>query len=376
MKIDALIVAAGSGTRLGGTTPKQFLPLAGTPMIRRSYNVFANHAAIRQVQVVIGPGHENFYKQAFCSLYALPPIVGGERRQDSVRLGLEAMAADPPDFVLIADAARPFTPANLIDAIVEELGEGAVLPASPCADTLKQKDEISLLTIERTKVFLAQTPQAFPFKTILSLHQQYASHDVTDDIAFYEMAGLPVKVIAAPRSNFKITTSEDFDMAEAILQSQSQNRVGHGFDIHRFAAGDHVWLGGIKIPHNMGVEAHSDGDVILHALTDAILGTIGAGDIGQHFPPSDPQWKDAPSSQFVAHAMNLLRGRGGSIVNADITLLAEAPRIGPYRDAICSHLAALLETETVNIKATTTEKLGAIGRGEGLAAEAVVMVKI
>lgn len=380
MKIDVLIVAAGSGDRMGAEMPKQFVKLAGKAMLRRTAEIFTQHPKIRRVHIVIGAGQNEFYHSAMGATAAQvsAPITGGARRQDSVRLGLEAMAANAPDYVLIVDAARPFTDHAIIDRCLAELGDHALLTAVPCADTLKHQLEKQLLTIDRNNVFYAQTPQAFPFQAILELHQRYQVEDVTDDIALFEKAELPIKIIQGDKRNFKITTPEDFTMAEAILNMHSETRIGHGYDVHRFQNGDHVWLGGIKISHTQGVDAHSDGDVILHALTDALLGTIGKGDIGQHFPPSDPKWKDAASDQFVLHAMKYLADAGGAVINADITVLAEAPKIGPHRDAIRERIAGLLQTDIarVNVKATTTEKLGFIGRAEGLAAEAVVTVKI
>lgn len=378
--IDVLIVAAGSGERIGTDMPKQFMPLAGKSMLRRTAEIFTQHPKIRRVHVVIGAGQNEFYHNTMGPVAAQvsPPVTGGERRQDSVRLGLEAMAQDAPDYVLIVDAARPFTTHEVIERCIAQLGDHAVLTAVPCTDTLKHQLEKQLITIDRNSVFYAQTPQAFPFNTILELHRRYQTQDVTDDMALFEKAELPIKIIQGDRRNFKITTAEDLIMAEAILNMNSETRIGHGYDVHRFRDGDHVWLGGIKISHSRGVDAHSDGDVILHALTDALLGTIGKGDIGQHFPPSDPKWKDAASDQFVLHAMQYLKEADGAVVNADITVLAEEPKIGPHRDAIRERIAGLLNTDIgrVNIKATTTEKLGFVGRSEGLAAEAVVMVRI
>lgn len=370
--IDVLIVAAGSGVRLGGDMPKQFIPLAGRSMLQRVMETYGAHPAVRNVRVVIGAAQEKFCPEIS------NPVTGGTRRQDSVRLGLEAMAADAPDYVLIADAARPFTNRDVIDRAVAALDDHAVLTTIPLADTARQQLEKRNVTLDRKTIFLAQTPQGFPFARILELHQQYKDKDFTDDVALFEEAGLSVEIIQGDTRNLKITTAEDFDMAEALLNANAETRIGHGYDVHRFKIGDHVWLGGVKISHSQGVDAHSDGDVILHALTDALLGAIGKGDIGQHFPPSDPKWKDAASDQFVLHAMKLLQEAGGEVVNADITLLAEAPRLGPHRDAICKRIAELLAVDVnrVNVKATTTEKLGFIGRSEGLAAEAAVMVKI
>lgn len=427
IKIDVLIVAAGNGARAGGDIPKQFVPLAGMPMLRRAIEIYQQHKAIRNIHVVIGKGQERFYQSIFhChprdgeagpgdprlsnpdalelenigkrnrgspgSACGSPEddklrvTIGGARRQDSVRLGLEAMAVDTPEFVLIADAARPFTSQKIIDDVVAALSpDKGILTAIPLADTLKHNLHDRLHTLPREHHWLAQTPQAFPFEKILYLHREMQMENFTDDVQLFETAGWPVLIVPGGTRNIKITTAEDFQMAAALLNMSNETRIGHGYDIHRFttpapakAGGDHVWLGGVKIPHMRGVDAHSDGDVVLHALTDALLGTIGAGDIGQHFPPSDPQWKNASSDQFVLHAMKMLRDRGGVVVNADVTILSEAPKVGPHRAAMQSRIAELLGVDTtrVNIKATTTETLGAIGRGEGLAAEVVVLTQM
>jgi len=367
---------------MGDDIPKQFLPLGGVSILQRVVEIYCAHPSVQRVQVVIGAGQEKFYEQIFPpnhkSEKLLPSVIGGARRQDSVRLGLQTMAVHTPDYVLIADAARPFTTAKIIDDVVNALAPNtAVFTAMPLADTLKHQNGAQTQTVPRKNHWLAQTPQAFPFAKLLELHQELQHEIFTDDAALFESAGLPAHIIPGSARNIKITTAEDFQLAEDMLSNFNDTRIGHGFDVHRFTAGDHVWLGGARVPHDRSVEAHSDGDVILHALTDALLGSIGAGDIGQHFPPSDPQWKNASSDQFVRHAMGLLRARGGKVVNADITVLCEAPRIGPHRDAIRARLAELLElsADRVNIKATTTEKLGALGRAEGLAAEAVVLVK-
>jgi len=381
-KIDVLIVAAGTGSRVGDNMPKQFLPLGGVPMLRRVMELYATHPAVQHIQVVIGAGQEKFYEQIFSPdpkpKKLLPPVIGGARRQDSVRLGMYAMAVHGPNYILIADAARPFTTLKIIDDVVNALApDTAVFAAIPLMDTLKHQRDGHTQTIPRENHWLTQTPQAFSFAKLLALHQELQHENFTDDVALFEAADLPIHIVPGSARNIKITTAEDFQLAEAILNSSADTRIGHGFDVHRFTIGDHVWLGGVRVPHDRGVEAHSDGDVILHALTDALLGSIGAGDIGQHFPPSDPQWKNASSDQFVQHAMDLLRARGGQVGNADITVLCEAPRIGPHRDAIRTRLAELLgvSVDRVNIKATTTEKLGALGRAEGLAAEAVVLIK-
>lgn len=379
--IDALIVAAGCGTRIGSDLPKQYQLLGGKAVLRRAVEIYHAHPGVRHVQVVIGAEHEKFYAAAMGELAAeLPtPVIGGRRRQDSVHAGLAAMTAEAPGYVLIADAARPFTSHALIDEAIAALAnDTSVLVAAQLTDTLKLQDGTGMKTIARENHWLAQTPQGFPFEKILELHQAMKNQNFTDDIALFEAAGLPVRIVTGNAQNMKITTPEDFKMAEALLNVQTEMRVGHGIDVHRFMDGDHVWLGGVRVPHSRGVEAHSDGDVVLHALTDALLGAIGAGDIGQHFPPSDPKWRGASSDQFVRTAMDFLRERGGHVINADITVLCESPRIGPHRDAMRARVAELLGVDEtrVNIKATTTEKLGALGRAEGLAAEAVIVIQI
>ena len=341
---------------------------------------------MRHIQVVIGAGQDELYAAAMGdSAKLLPPVIGGVRRQDSVLAGLEAMARHAPDYVFIVDAARIFTRASILDDVIAALSPNtAVFTAMPVADTIKHQGT-QIKTIARADHFLAQTPQAFPFAKILELQRELAGADFTDDVALFEARGLPVKIIPGNGRNFKITTQEDFQMAESLLNAQTngpahlaETRIGHGFDVHRFCEGNHVWLGGVKIPHTHGLDAHSDGDVALHALTDALLGAQGAGDIGQHFPPPDPQWKNASSDLFVRHAVQMLHAGGGRVVNADITILCEAPKVGPHRAAMQAKIAELLGVEParVNVKATTTEKLGALGRGEGLAAEAVVSVKL
>ncbi|HRO50748.1 MAG TPA: bifunctional 2-C-methyl-D-erythritol 4-phosphate cytidylyltransferase/2-C-methyl-D-erythritol 2,4-cyclodiphosphate synthase [Hyphomicrobium sp.] len=388
MTAAALIVAAGRGSRAGrsGLPPKQYATLAGRPVLAHAIAAFQAVPGIQRIAVVIHPDDADLY--AGCARAApdrlTPPVLGGATRQESVRLGLAALAADAPDHVLIHDAARPFVSADTIEGVLDALvrHEGA-LAAQAVADTLKRAtgDGTVAETPSREGLWQAQTPQGFRFASILSAHERAVAEgrlDFTDDAALAEWAGLRVALVASPRRNFKITTQEDLAMAEDLLASPQalETRTGTGFDVHAFCEGDHVWVGGVRIAHDKGLSAHSDGDAPLHALTDALLGAIGDGDIGQHFPPTDPQWKGAASHLFLADAAQRVTARGGRIVNVDLTILCEAPRIGPHRDAIRSRVAEILALDVarVNVKATTTERLGFTGRGEGLAAMASATV--
>lgn len=389
MTAAALIVAAGRGARAGraGLPPKQYARLAGRPVLAHAIGAFQAVQGIQRVVVVIHPDDADLY--ADCARLApdrlAPPVPGGATRQESVRLGLQALSADPPDHVLIHDAARPFVSPGTIEGVLAALGhhDGAVA-AQPLADTLKRAADDGTVqdTPPRDGLWQAQTPQGFRFRAILAAHERAAAEgrlDFTDDAALAEWAGLGVALVASPRRNFKITTQEDLAMAEELLrggQAVLEPRTGTGFDVHAFCPGDHVWIGGVRIPHDKGLSAHSDGDAPLHALTDALLGAIGDGDIGQHFPPSDPAWKGAASHVFLADAAQRVARRGGRIVHVDLTILCEAPRIGPHRDAIRDRIAEILgiEASRVGVKATTTEGLGFTGRGEGLAAMASATV--
>ncbi|GIL38527.1 bifunctional enzyme IspD/IspF [Rhodospirillales bacterium TMPK1] len=372
----ALIVAGGAGTRLGAEIPKQYLALAGRPLIRSTIEAFLKHRSISRVQVVIGAGQREHYEQAVAGLDLPPPIDGGATRQDSVRNGLEALAAaGAPSQVLIHDAARPLVSEAVIDRVLGALAshEGAIA-ALPVADTLRREDGTP---VDRTGVWRAQTPQGFRFATILAAHRAAIGLALTDDAAVAERAGHHVELVLGDAANLKVTTMEDLAFAER-LATLNDIRMGSGFDVHTFGPGDHVWLGGVRIPHDHGVVAHSDGDVALHALTDAILGAIGDGDIGTHFPPSDMKWKNAASDQFLAHANDLVRARGGRVVHVDITVLAEAPKVGPHRAAMVEKIGGILglPADRVSIKATTTEGMGFTGRREGLAAQAVATVRL
>jgi len=366
----ALLVAAGSGSRAGGETPKQYRALAGRPLLAHAVDRL-RHPRIDAVQVVIGEGQEEAYRAAVGARALPAPILGGASRQMSVRNGLEALAG--ADRVLIHDAARPFLPAAVIDRLLGALDthDGAV-PALPVVDTLARADGEA---VARDGLVRVQTPQAFGFEAIRRAHAAWTGGEASDDAQIARAAGLDVALVEGDPALEKLTFDADFRRAEAALLG---TRVGFGFDVHAFVAGRPLWLGGVELPHDKGLAGHSDADVVLHALTDAILGALGAGDIGDHFPPSDPQWRGAASSRFLEHARDLVERAGGRIAHADVTIICEAPRIGPYRDSMRAHIAALLRLPAarISIKATTTERLGFAGRGEGIAAQAVATLRL
>jgi 2-C-methyl-D-erythritol 4-phosphate cytidylyltransferase/2-C-methyl-D-erythritol 2,4-cyclodiphosphate synthase len=373
-KIAALIVAAGRGERAGG--PKQYRALAGRAVLRRSAEAFAARASL--VQVVIGADQAGDYNTAMAGFDALLPVGGGETRQQSVRNGLEALAKHAPDLVLIHDAARPLVSPALIEHVIAALAQAeAAIPLLPVADTLKRETDGSWATVPRDGLQRAQTPQGFRFEAILKAHRQFAGQDTTDDMALAELAGLKIAAVAGEESNMKITTPEDFATAERLLGGGGEFRTGFGFDAHRFAPGDHIRLCGVKLAHDHALEGHSDADAGLHALTDAILGAIGAGDIGEHFPPTDAKWRGATSSLFLEHALKLVRAAGGAVVHCDVTLICERPKIAPHRAAMRARIAELLglDISRVSVKATTTEGMGFTGRREGIAAQAVATVR-
>ncbi|MDE3114645.1 MAG: bifunctional 2-C-methyl-D-erythritol 4-phosphate cytidylyltransferase/2-C-methyl-D-erythritol 2,4-cyclodiphosphate synthase [Pseudomonadota bacterium] len=376
-KIAILIVSGGKGERLGGGIPKQYRLLAGEPILRRTVRVFRGWP----VQVVIGAGHEADYAAATVGLALPAPVTGGATRQESVRNGLEALAADSPNFVLIHDAARPLVTSALSERVIAalEAGADAAIPLLPVADTLRRENADGTWTaVSRDHVFRAQTPQGFRFTAILKAHRDFAAYDVTDDMALAERAGLRIVRVAGEETNMKITTGDDMAHAERLLAGAAEYRTGTGLDAHRFKEGDHVWLCGVKVPHDHGLEGHSDADAGLHALTDAILGAIGAGDIGQHFPPSDERWRGAASDKFLAHAASLVAEAGGTIIHCDVTLICERPKIGPHREAMRARIAQILGLDIgrVSVKATTTEGMGFTGRREGLAAQAAATVRM
>ena len=390
MSTAALIVAAGRGSRAGTTigAPKQYASLAGEAMLTHTLRAFLGHAAVDLVKVVIHPDDRPLYDRATTSVrdrLGAEPVHGGATRQDSVRLGLEALSADAPANVLIHDAARPFVAPDVISRVVAALAQrDGAIAADPVADTLKRArpDGTIAATVDRAGLWRAQTPQGFRFAPILAAHRRAFDQrrsDFTDDAAIAEWAGLEVALVMGSPANIKVTGPDDLAIAARLMGMREptlEPRTGTGFDVHRFGPGDHVWLGGVRIAHNAGLIGHSDADAPLHALTDAILGALCEGDIGDHFPPSDPRWKGAPSRLFVIDAARRVAARGGRIANVDLTILAEAPRVAPHRDAMRTAIADMLGLDVgrVAVKATTTEGLGFAGRGEGLAAMATATI--
>ena len=377
----ALVVAAGRGTRMSGNVPKQYRQLAGQAVLRRTLNAFVSHPAISRVCPVIHRDDTESFTAASLGLDLDAPIHGGETRQDSVRLGLEHLAhSGAPDRVLIHDGARPFVPASLIDQVIGSLDRAeATIPALDVHDTLKRMDGSQIgETVERAGLVRAQTPQGFHFKSILEAHRAFAELSLTDDAAVAEKFGINVMTVPGVEENIKITRDEDLERAAFWLQAKRETRVGSGFDVHKFDTGKNVRLGGIDIPHDQSLAGHSDADVALHALTDALLGALGDGDIGAHFPPSDAQWQGADSSQFLKHAHDLLLERGGQLTHADLTIICERPKIGPHRGAMRTRIAEIMGVAEgrISVKATTTEGLGFTGRAEGIAAQATVTVSV
>lgn len=376
-KTAALVVAAGSGSRAGGELPKQYRRIAGKALLAHAVD-HLRHPRIETIRVVIGAGQEADYREALGDRPLPAPIIGGATRQESVKSGLEALAAEGVERVLIHDAARPFLPSEVIDRLLDALdAHPGAIPALPVVDTLARGDGSLGDTVPREGLVRVQTPQAFHFDAILAAHRQWQS-EATDDAQVARAAGLDVAVVEGDAALEKLTYDADFARAEARLAAMLTARTGLGFDVHALAAGEELWLGGLLIPHDRGLKGHSDADVALHALTDALLGALGAGDIGDHFPPSDPQWRGAPSSLFLEHARDLVAAAGGRIDHVDLTLICEAPRIGPHRAAMREKIAGLLRlpVQRVSIKATTTERLGFTGRGEGIAAQAVATIRL
>jgi len=385
MRVAAVVVAAGRGLRAGGHRPKQYREILGEPMIRPSLAALAAHRAIFAVQPVIHPDDAALFKSATSGLELLLPVAGGATRQASVRAGLEALAPHRPDAVLVHDAARPFASDALIArAIAAAATGGAAIPVLAVADTVKTVDAAGTVTgtLDRAQLRLVQTPQAFDFAALVAAHrkaQAAGREDFTDDAALAEWAGVAVTTFPGEAANVKLTTDDDFVRAEtAKLAALSDVRTGFGFDVHRFGDGDHVMLAGVRIAHGRGLSGHSDADVALHALVDAILGALAEGDIGVHFPPTDPQWRGASSDRFLAFAVERVRARGGRIAHLDVTVVCEAPRIGPHRDAMRARIAAIagIAVERVGVKATTSEQMGFTGRGEGMAAFANATVRL
>ncbi|MCE7997816.1 MAG: bifunctional 2-C-methyl-D-erythritol 4-phosphate cytidylyltransferase/2-C-methyl-D-erythritol 2,4-cyclodiphosphate synthase [Rhodobiaceae bacterium] len=381
MHVVALIVAAGRGTRAGEGLPKQYRPLGGRPLLARTLRAFCSHPDVANVLAVIHPDDQPHYQMCADGLSKLlPPVAGSTTRQASVHAGLEALTETAPTHVLIHDGARPFAPPKMISRVVAGLAHhDGVLPSLAVTDTLRTRiDSFAGDTVDRSILVRAQTPQGFGYNAILEAHRAHQSKTFTDDVALAQRSGIQTQLVEGSEDNFKVTMPEDFDRAERFLSSARETRSGTGFDVHRFTDGDHVTLCGVSIPHTQSLLGHSDADVGLHAITDALLGAIGAGDIGDHFPPSDPQWKGAPSRVFLEHASRLLTERGGVIANIDVTLICEAPKIGPHRDAMRGAIAEIvgIAQDRVSVKATTTEGLGFTGRGEGIAAQALVTVQV
>lgn len=380
----ALVVAGGRGARVGsgvGAPPKQYRLLAGAPMLRHSLATLRAHPRVGAVRAVIHPDDHALYEEAAAGLDLLPPAHGGATRQESVRLGVESIADLQPTLVLIHDGARPFVNAAIVDRVLDALArvDGAIA-ALPVADTLKRAGASAIAaTVARDGLWRAQTPQGFRYEAIRAAHRAAAGAELSDDAAVAERAGLSVELVMGGEENFKVTTESDLRLAERLAAGAPEETcVGQGYDVHRFGPGDGVQLCGVRVPHDHGLVGHSDADVALHALTDAILGALGAGDIGQHFPPSDARWRGAASALFVAHAVKLVRAARGRIQHVDVTIVGEAPRVSPHRAAMVARLAELLELPPArcSVKATTTEGLGFAGRREGLAAYATATLRL
>jgi 2-C-methyl-D-erythritol 4-phosphate cytidylyltransferase/2-C-methyl-D-erythritol 2,4-cyclodiphosphate synthase len=387
--VAALLVAAGRGLRAGGETPKQYRLIGERSVLGHALMPFLAEPAVSRISVVIGEGDEARYADAIAGLESgrlTPPTPGGLTRQDSVRRGLLALSAFGFDgIVLVHDAARPFVSIAQIGAAIDALGgtEIAAVPALPVTDTIKRTDASGRIadTPARDRLVSVQTPQAFRFRPLLAAHEAALAAGLsgfTDDAALMEWAGHPIATFRGDPANVKLTHPDDFVRAGARAGASLVTRVGTGYDVHAFGEGDHVWLGGVRIAHDRGVLAHSDGDVALHALTDALLGALSEGDIGTHFPPSDPQWRGAASARFLAFAAARVRQRGGRIDHLDLTVICEAPKVGPHREAIRAEIAAIagVRVDQVAVKATTSERMGFTGRREGLAALATATIRL
>ncbi len=382
VSVAVIIVAAGRGHRASKNLPKQYELIFGKTTLNHTIKSFVSCSTICNILCVIHPDDLELYNKAIAPFEIMPPVHGGPTRQESVYRGLKALESSAPDIVLIHDAARPFIEENIINSLVKTItdGEKAALPALPVVDSLKKADNDYVTGIaSRDGLYTAQTPQAFNFGTILKAHEATQDQEFTDDVAVAAASGIKAKIITGSEAAFKITHREDFKKAEQHLMIQmSDIRVGKGYDVHKFEDGDHVWLCGVKIPHAMSLKGHSDADVAMHALTDALYGAMAEGDIGRHFPPTEAKWKGAASDIFLKHAVSMVGERGGMIASVDITIICEAPKIGPHSDAMCTRLADIMDMDIsrVSVKATTTEKLGFTGRGEGIAAEAIATVRL
>ena len=372
MRIAAILVAAGTGSRFGGDTPKQFITIAGKAVIRHAAEALLSHVSVLQPV-----GDADAIAKALDGLPVLPAVAGGDTRQGSVNAGLHALVPHAPDVVLVHDAARPFLPPTTIPALLAALrSHDGAIPAVPVADTLKRVQSGRIVgTVPRDGLFRAQTPQAFRYHLLRALHATGES-GVTDDAALLESAGHPVAIVPGADDNIKLTYPEDVVRLERALAPGLLPRTGTGFDVHAMAAGRPLVLCGVTVPHEWGLTGHSDADVGIHALCDAIYGALAEGDIGRHFPPSEAEWKDADSARFLRHAAGRIAARGGMLANADVTLICERPKITPHAPAMMARLASLLGVDEgrVSVKATTTERLGFTGRGEGIAAQAVATI--
>ena len=374
--VTALIVAAGKGERLGGDVPKQFRMLGGKPMLRWAVESFISHPRIDAVRVVVGAGQRDTASEALAGLQVADLIEGGAERSDSVRNGLEAVGEGA---VLVHDAARPFCPPEVVDRLLDALQnhDGAV-PVLSVADTVAKGDSVLDEQVDRRNLLRVQTPQAFHVEDLLYAIEEAGLAKATDESSVMLAAGLKVAAVEGDPMLDKVTTAADWDRAEALLAARYVSRTGMGYDVHAFEGDGPIMMGGIEVPHSRGLAGHSDADVALHSITDALLGAAGLGDIGEHFPPSDPQWKGAASEVFLAHAAKLIRERNGQIDHVDCTIIAEEPKVGPHRSAMREKIAEILglPVDQVSIKATTTEGLGFTGRREGIAAQAVASIRM
>lgn len=376
MTVTALIVAAGKGERLGGGIPKQFRPLGGKPVLRWAVEALMRHPAISAIRVVIGAGQAEIAGQALRGLDLGPFVEGGAERADSVRKGLAAIDGDA---VLVHDAARPFCPPAVVERLIAQLEffEGAA-PVLAVGDTLARVSDQLEEPVDRSGMVRVQTPQAFRLDALRQAYADWSGSAPTDETTVLRAAGMQVAAVEGDPTLEKLTTLADFQRAEQWLSGRLSPRTGMGFDVHAFAGEGPIMLGGVPVPHSRGLAGHSDADVVLHAITDALLGAAGLGDIGEHFPPSDPQWKGAPSDRFLRHALELLEARGAIVDHVDCTIIAEEPKIGPHRSAMRERIAEIagLATTQVSVKATTTEGLGFTGRREGIAAQAVASIRM
>jgi len=377
MTVIALLMAAGRGSRFGGDLPKQYLMLLGRPVIRHAAEALLRDGGVDAIQPVCAEGEQAQVAAMLQGLPVRPPVVGGATRQDSVRAGLEALSKHPPEIVLVHDAARPVVPAGTVPALLAALREApGAIPAAPVTDTLKRGAEARIVaTVPRDGLFRAQTPQGFLYEALRDAHRQVRV-EVTDDAALLEAEGLAVALVPGDESNVKITHRTDLARVEAAMGATMVPRMGTGFDVHRLVEGRPMVLCGVTVPHPLGLSGHSDADVGIHALCDAIYGALAEGDIGRWFPPSEMQWRDADSAQFLRHAAERIAARGGVLANADVTLICERPKITPHAEAMRARLADLLgvDVQKISVKATTTERLGFTGRGEGIAAQAAAVV--